>query len=128
MSSRILLVDDDQDFAVQTRMHLESAGYTVSVAESVAQAEGLLENEKPDLAVVDLMLENTDGGFVLSHHIKKKYPGLPVIMLSGVASETGIPFDAATDEEREWISVDVFLAKPVRFEKLDQEIRRLLEV
>jgi CheY-like chemotaxis protein len=125
--SSILLVDDDQDFALQTRMHLESAGYAVTVAESVAEAETALASAKPDIAVVDLMLENTDGGFVLSYHIKKKYPGVPVIMLSGVASETGIAFDAATDEEREWVNVDVFLAKPVRFEKLNQEIHRLLE-
>jgi CheY-like chemotaxis protein len=125
--SSILLVDDDQDFALQTRMHLESAGYAVTVAESVADAETALASAKPDIAVVDLMLENTDGGFVLSYHIKKKYPEVPVIMLSGVASETGIAFDAATDEEREWVNVDVFLAKPVRFEKLDQEIHRLLE-
>jgi DNA-binding response OmpR family regulator len=127
MSSKILLVDDDQDFALQTRMHLEAAGYDVAVAESVRAAEELLADNRPDLAVVDLMLEEVDSGFVLSYHIKKQYPGLPIIMLSGVASETGIGFDAATGEERDWINADVFLAKPVRFEKLDQEIRRLLE-
>jgi DNA-binding NtrC family response regulator len=121
------VVDDDQDFLEQMQLQLTAAGFTVETAGGERQAREILDSHEVDAAVVDLMLENTDGGFVLSYHIKKKYPGLPVIMLSGVASEAGIPFDAATDEEREWISVDVFLAKPVRFEKLDQEIHRLLE-
>lgn len=127
MASTILMVDDDLDFLAQTRLHLENAGYSVITAESVRAAEEILISTKPDLALVDLMLEEVDAGFVLCYHIKKKYPEVPVIMLSGVASETGLAFDVATNEERDWISADVFLPKPVRFEKLDQEIQHLLK-
>lgn len=39
-------------------------------------------------------------------------------MVTGVTGETGIEFDAATNEERAWIKADELLAKPVRPEQL----------
>ena len=62
---------------------------------------------------------------MLSYHIKKKYPGLPVILVTGVAAETGLEFDSTTGEERSWIKADRVLAKPIRFEQLAAEIHRL---
>lgn len=122
----ILVVDDDVDFLTQHRILLESVGYEVLTAESQAQAEELLTRQQPDLAVVDLMMENADGGFALCYHIKKQNPGIPVILVTAVASETGLEFDASTDEERTWVKADAFLAKPVRFEQLRREIERHL--
>ncbi len=121
----ILLVDDDIDFLAQQKLQLEAAGYDVRTAESQADAEQLLQSLAPDIAVLDLMMENMDGGFALCHHIKKKDPSTPVILCTAVASETSLQFDAATDEERSWVKADVLLAKPVRFEQLRQEIERL---
>ncbi len=57
--------------------------------------------------------------------MKKKYPGMPVVLVTAVTSETGLEFDAATDEERSWVKADALLAKPVRFEQLKREIERL---
>ncbi len=123
----ILVVDDDYDYRTQQKLQLEAAGYTVIEAESQKAAEELMEEAKPDLAVVDLMMEKTDAGFALCYHIKRKKPGTPVIVVSAVAHETGLEFDAATDEERSWIKADAFLAKPVRFEQLQREIKKLLK-
>jgi CheY-like chemotaxis protein len=126
-SRTILLVDDDIDFLTQQRMHLEAAGYQVISAESLAEAETLLDDLHPDAAVLDLMMEHDDAGFVLCYHIKKRYPGTPVILCSAVQSETALEFDARTDEERSWVKADVMLAKPVRFEQLQAELTRLLD-
>lgn len=122
----VLLVDDDIDYLAAMRVQLESAGFRVTSAESVEEATETLEGLHPDLAIVDLMLENTDGGFALCHHIKKAKPGVPVIMVSAVKHETGMDFDATTSEERSWIKADAWLAKPVRFEQLTREIDRVL--
>jgi len=121
----VLLVDDDQDFRLQTQMRLEQSGFAVKCAGSQKEAELLLEKFHPDIAVVDLMLEHQDSGFVLSYHIKKKYPRVPVILVTGVAAETGLEFDSTTGEERSWIKADRVLAKPIRFEQLAAEIGRL---
>lgn len=121
----VLIVDDDHDFLIQMRLQLQNAGYEVLTAEGQKEAEELLADTRPDIAVIDLMMEFQDGGFVLCHHIKKKYPDVPVIMVSAVYSETGIEFDSTTDEERSWIKADRVLAKPVRFEQIRGEIEHL---
>lgn len=124
---RILVVDDDVDLLLQMKLQLENAGYTVTTAESEKKAEEILKTNVPDLAIVDLMMERMDGGFVLCYNIKKKNPDVPVIMVTGVTRETGMEFDAATDDERSWLKADAILAKPIRFEQLQREIDRLLK-
>ncbi|MBN1154787.1 response regulator [candidate division KSB1 bacterium] len=122
----LLVVDDDIDYLTQMKVNLIDAGFNVVTAEGQKKAEEYLEQNKPDLAILDLMMEEMDGGFALSYHIKKLDPSIPVIIVSAVNSEAGIEFDAVTKEERSWIKADAFLAKPVRFEQLVREINRLL--
>ena len=122
----ILVVDDDEDFRLQQEMQLKAAGFEVLTAEGQEEAEEILLESQPDLALVDLMLEDMDGGFSLCYHIKKVYPSLPVILVTGVTRETGLEFEVTTEEERSWVKADVVLAKPVRFEQLKREIARLL--
>jgi len=124
---KILLVDDDIDFLAQMQTRLKALQYEVITAEGQKEAETILADTKPDLAILDLMMEQVDGGFALAYHLKQKYPDVPVILCTAVASETGIEFDAATAEERAWIKADVFLPKPVRFEQLVREMERLLK-
>jgi CheY-like chemotaxis protein len=125
-SRRILLVDDDPDFILQQKIPLEAAGHEVKTAASRQEAEALFEQERFDAAIIDLMMQEVDDGFALSYHIKKKSPETVVILASAVSSETGMEFDAATDEERSWVKADAFLAKPIRFEQLEREMERLL--
>ncbi len=122
----VLVVDDDEDFREQLRLQLEAAGYAVVTAAGETAAEKVLAETRPDLAVVDLMMEHEDGGFVLGYRLKKRFPDLPVIMVTGVAHETGHDFTTDTAAERAWIKADAVLAKPVRFEQLKRELARLL--
>ena len=126
-AKKILLVDDDIDFLAQMQTRLKALQYDVVTAEGQQEAEKTLAEIKPDLAILDLMMEQVDGGFALAYHLKQKYPDVPVILCTAVANETGIEFDASTDEERAWIKADVFLPKPVRFEQLIREMDRLLQ-
>lgn len=123
----ILLVDDDVDYLLSMRVQLQNAGYEVETAESAAEARQMLDGPPPLAAIVDLMMEEQDGGFVLCYAIKKRHPSTPVIMVSAVTSETGIGFDLCSPDERAWIKADAFLAKPVRFEQLQNELDRLLK-
>lgn len=122
----VLLIDDDHDFLYQQQVALEQAGYQVAIADNRKAAEETINTSRPDLVVMDLMMEEPDTGFSLCYFIKKLYPDLPVIMVSGVTSETGLSFDATTSEERDWIKADIFLAKPIRFEQLLAEVQHFL--
>lgn len=122
----VLLVDDDEDFLAQTSARLRADGFRVIEAPGQAAAEKVVGREAYDLAVVDLMMENMDSGFVVCHHIKKLRPGTPVILCTGVAAEAGMEFDARTVEERAWVKADAMLSKPIRYDQLRVEIGRLL--
>jgi CheY-like chemotaxis protein len=123
----ILVVDDDRDMLLSLQLQLEGLGFRTVTAQSQREAEAWLETASPDIAIFDLMLENLDGGFILCHRLKHKDAAIPVILLTGVTSETGIEFETVTDEERGWIKADAILAKPIRFEQLRREIDRLLQ-
>jgi CheY-like chemotaxis protein len=122
----VLLVDDDDDFLFQQRLQLEHAGFEVMAAQGRRQAQEMLASRRPDIAVVDVMMEHPDAGFVLCHYIRKKDASIPLILVTSVNSETGFDFDVNSPEDREWIHADALLAKPIRFEQLHREIDRLL--
>jgi CheY-like chemotaxis protein len=122
----ILVVDDDPDIIEQLTLLIRSEGYTVAAAGSQEEAEQILMAVKPDLAIVDLMMEQMDSGFILAHEIKKLYPETPVIILTSVKSATGISFAAASEEQQSWIKADRLLDKPIRPEQLRNELSRLL--
>jgi CheY-like chemotaxis protein len=122
----VLLVDDDEDFNAQNKLLLANAGYKVITAAGRKEAIALAEKEHVDCAVVDLMMEEMDGGFVLAHHLRKCNKNLPIIIVTAVTSETGIDFGTVNAGEKNWIKADTVLAKPIRFEQLEREIKRLL--
>jgi len=122
----ILLVDDDVDYLFQLQTVVESFGFVTVTAESQREAEAIIDKSRPDLAILDLMMENEDSGFILCYKIKKKYPGLPIIIATGVAAETGISFDIHDENNRKWIKADAFLEKGIRKERLKEEIEKLL--
>ena len=122
----ILIVDDDPDIIEQLSLIIKSEGYDLATAWSQEEAERLLMEVKPDLAIVDLMMEEMDSGFVLAYEIKKLYPDTPVIMLTSVKSATKLSFASTSEEQQSWIKADRLMDKPVRPEQLKNEIRRLL--
>lgn len=117
---KILIVDDDIDLLEQNKLLLESKGFEVVTAESGKEGMKVFRKEKPDAAIVDLIMEEHDSGFVLCYKIKKTEHGknIPVFILTSATYDTGFKFDASTDEEKEWIKCDGFINKPVVIEDL----------
>jgi len=124
----ILIVDDDVDYLFQMRTVLQGMGYEVISADSRKEAEAIISQKKPDLALLDLMMESHDTGFVLCYLIKNKYPDVPIIITSAVTAETGMMFDLNNQYDREWIKADAFLDKGIRHDQLQKEIEKLLKV
>ena len=122
----VLIVDDDEDFLLQQKVYLTKAGFTVLTAAGRKEAEEIAGKEQVDCAVIDLMMEEVDGGFILAHHLKTLWPDLPIIMVTAVTSETGLNFGTVGEGEKKWVKADVVLAKPIRYEQLTRELQRLL--
>jgi len=123
---QVLLVDDDSDFLWQQKVQLEAAGFDVVTAVGESEAKQKLAERHPDLAVIDVMMDNPDTGFTLCYYIRKIAPDVPLILVTSIVSETGLDFALASDNDRAWIRADALLAKPIRFEQLRSEIDRLL--
>jgi DNA-binding response OmpR family regulator len=126
--SKILLVDDDPDVVEQVTLILEHEGFEVTAANSSREAEEAVLGFCPDLAILDLMMEKPDSGFVLAFQLRRLYPELPIILLTSVTAQTGLRFDASAAVDGSWIKADRIMDKPVRAEQLLAEVRRLLRI
>ena len=126
MKKKILVMDDDFIFLELLRKTLEKAGYEVTTTESRTAAEEALLSLQPDLAILDLIVDEPDSGFIMAHEIRRIYPGTPMILLTAAQGATGILFDTQNQEARSWVIVDKVMDKPVRPEQLLEEIHKLL--
>jgi DNA-binding response OmpR family regulator len=122
---RVLVAEDDSDLMEQLDLYLSRAGYEVLKAYTQEEAEKIIAEKDFEAAVLDLMMENPDSGFVLSHKIKKTFPKKPVIIITSVTKETGFYFDKQQDKNN-WIKADTIIQKELRFEQLEKELKRLL--
>lgn len=128
LNKTILIVDDDMDYLFQTKMNVESFGFDVVTAENEQEAEDIIKKMKPDLAILDLMMEKEDSGFILCYKMKKVYPDMPIIVATAVAFETGISFNLNSEADRKWIKADLYLEKGIRADQLHNEINKLLKI
>lgn len=122
----ILIVDDDYDFLYQLKNWFSQANYKIITCQSSIDATELLKKQKPDVALIDLMMETNDAGFVLARKIKQLYPDLPVIMLTAVSSELGISFDANEKESKSWLFVDAIMDKGKDFKYIQKTIEQYI--
>ena len=124
----ILVIDDDIDYLEQMKIQLTSFGFNTIAAESQKEGEEIINKTKPDLVIVDMMMENQDSGFIFCYKLKKKYPDVPIIIATAVTAETGMIFSLNTEEERSWIKADLYLEKGIRSDQLQREINKLLKL
>ncbi len=128
--ARLLLVDDDPDLVEAMRIVLEGAGYECIQAGNGKQAIDLLRREKPDLMILDVMMDDMTEGFHVAYKIRRPDPGLeefakmPILMLTAVTQRTGMRFDRMKDGD--FLPVEDFLEKPVQPAVLLEKVRTLL--
>jgi len=123
---KILIVDDDIDVREIITETLVAKGYSVESAESGEEGWEKYESFKPDLVILDLVMESYDAGFLLAYKLKKNDPKLPIIMATAVNQESEIQFNLDEAKERQWIKADLFLDKPVNPSTLLEKVEFLL--
>jgi CheY-like chemotaxis protein len=126
--AKVLIVDDDPDITEAMKVVLENSNYVVSSAGGIEQALESLEQERPDIIILDVMMSTPHDGFILSRQLKQddNYKDIPILMLTGVQEKTGIDFKSAAGDEA-WLPVEEYLAKPVKPAVLLKKIEGLLK-
>jgi DNA-binding response OmpR family regulator len=122
---RILIVDDDPDFAVAIQKILTSANYKVDVAGNVKDGMKAIEEMTPDLILLDVMMEKYDDGFNMCYDLKHddRYRSIPVIIITAVTEVTGLKFNPKTDGE--YLDAEDYVQKPISAEALLDKVKRL---
>jgi two-component system alkaline phosphatase synthesis response regulator PhoP len=125
---KILIVDDDLDFIEIHRLHLEAKGYQVLSASTGREGWKMAEKEKPDLIILDLMMENLDAGMALSQKIKShpRLSSVPILMLTSISRDTGMDFTPRTEDDFRKLGVDDFHSKPIKAKILLEKVENLL--
>ncbi|MBT8378210.1 MAG: response regulator [Ignavibacteria bacterium] len=113
---KILLVDDEKEFVETLSERIKMREHDSVVALDGEQALKKLEDEIPDVVVLDLKMPGIDGMEVLKR-IRKAYPKVQVIMLTGHGSEKD-------EEEARKLGAFEYLEKPVEIDKLMMKIKK----
>ncbi len=83
----ILYIDDDPDFLDSVRVILESNGYIMEEAHSAEQGLRVYKETKPDLVIVDLMMEEVDSGTSFVKELRLLGNKAPIYMLSSAGDQ-----------------------------------------
>ncbi len=125
MKKKILMIDDDPDFLSAVRIVLDRGGYECIEANSAMVGLSLVSNEKPDLILLDVMMEDIASGFRFVkelHEIEEKNgeTHTPILMVTSIRKVTNLNFRERMGDS--FPSVADLMDKPVDSEILLKRI------
>lgn len=128
--AKILVIDDDPDFLEAVTPILNSANYEVVTAKNPEEGKTKILTIKPDLILLDIMMDSLFDGFSLCHQVKtskefKELKDTPIIHVSAVKEMTGSRFQFEAGEQG-MSAPDDYIDKPVKPEDLIARIEKLL--
>jgi CheY-like chemotaxis protein len=124
---KILIIDDDPDIVEGMKVVLESKNYQIDSAKNGQEGLEKAKLNKPDLIILDIMMETADRGFEVARDLKKdaNYKNIPILMLTAIKDRIGLDFKNEAGDE-EWLPVDDYVDKPLKPEELISRVERLL--
>ena len=128
--AKVLVIDDEQAFLDSMQAILESASYQFVAALDPKTGLEMVKSEKPDIILLDIMMDTLFDGFSLCHTLKadrqyKAFHKTPIIFVSAVKDIAGsrFAFDTSAYGQR---GPDDYIDKPIDPEYLLERIERLL--
>ncbi len=112
---KVLMVDDEEDFVNTLAERMRMRDLSPDLALSGEQALQRVEDDVPDVMVLDLKMPGIDGMEVL-RRVRKAYPQVQVVILTGHGSEKD-------EAEARRLGAFAYLQKPVDMEKLVKTMR-----
>lgn len=124
------MIDDDSDIVQAVRIPLEAAGHEFASVPSGDEGLRLVRETRPDLIILDVMMESYTAGFHVSLALRDPSPGslyaacrhIPILVLTAIHSTTTLRFAPDPD----YLPVDAFLEKSAGPEALVAAVDQLL--
>jgi two-component system alkaline phosphatase synthesis response regulator PhoP len=128
--AKILMIDDDPDIVMATRIPLEASGYEFDVAYNSKEGLKKVKEVNPDLIILDVMMESATEGFHVSLKLRDRSPdseyaayrNIPILMLTAVHTTTPLRFEP----DQDYLPVDAFVDKGTDPDELLAKIEELL--
>jgi DNA-binding NtrC family response regulator len=115
---KALIVDDGIDFITAYKAVLEANG--IEVISALTGKEGMekLKSEKPNVVILDVMMESPDSGFEFLNNMKDEGINTPVILCSSIAKASQMNFDLTE------LGAKIVMQKPVDLDKLVENVKK----
>jgi CheY-like chemotaxis protein len=125
---RILVIDDDQDLVASLTAFLEARGYAVVSAANSKEAYARILERRPDLMIMDVMMDYDEEGMVFASALKTDGPtrDIPILMLSGFNVQADVREKVIASLMGQDLPVESFMEKPVKLAELAERVRELL--
>ena len=122
----ILIIDDDLDYVKSVKTILESKEYTVDTAHNRESAMEKIIKIRPDLILLDIMMDRLDDGFTICYRLKhdSELKKIPILAISAIMEKTGFKFSPQTDGE--YLEADDYVDKPIKAADLLERVKKLL--
>ncbi|SRR6056297_1660901 len=129
MAKKILIVDDDRDLVESLAQALKMNGYDVVAAYSGSEGLQTLLQQKPDLMILDVMMETDTAGFEMAYQVRsdretskyREVKDTPIIMLTAINQVTNNRF--SLNEDQSFLpGINDFLTKPVKIDDLVEKV------
>jgi two-component system alkaline phosphatase synthesis response regulator PhoP len=122
---RVLIVDDEPDYASIVQGYLEKEGFDVDIAYNGVEGLEKIDAQPPDAVLLDVMMPEKDG-YKLCSELKKdpRYAGIAVIMLTAVGEHVTTTRYSHYDGMS--MEADDYIEKPGSSDKIIQSLKRLL--
>ncbi len=118
----IAVIDDDPDIVDASSLVLKSKGYDVVTATNPTDGYKIIMQKKPDLIILDVMMDEPDDGFFMAQKLRKDKIKTPILMYTSVSKAIGMDFGKS-----EMVPVDDFVEKPISPEELIAKVTNLLQ-
>ncbi len=123
---KILIIDDEPDVAVYLETILSTNNYRAYASYDIKSAMEQVENIRPDLICLDIMMPQETGfSFYKRLRQKKEYDSIPVIIISGAIDNGEFEFRKYVSDES-IIPPEFYLEKPVVVDDYLEKIKSLL--
>lgn len=128
--AKILVIDDDPDIILAARLCLEGVGHEVIDAKNGAEGLEKIKSDRPDLIILDVMMDTHTEGFQLAIKLRNpdpaselaEYKDIPILMLTAIHSTTPLQFEPDID----YLPVELFVDKPIDPDDLVSKVEWVL--
>jgi len=127
MTNKVLIIDDDDDVVFTMRLPLEAHGYQVFRAANREEGLQKVKEVKPDIILLDVMMDSMTTGFELCRTIRDPDPAseyaayreIPIVMVTAIHATASLRFA----QDKAQLPVDDFAEKPIDPEVLLSKVR-----